>query len=609
MDGQAKVSIWLELKNRLRNGLRDARADLKGSLGDIKNDLTDVSSGTERVSSDLGGMATAFGVGAVAANVFLEVGKKVLESIGEIIDKSKELNDHWEEGFQKSNAILQVSQDRLSGYSSRIQEIAKNQSNVPFETVPDAFNELVKSGQNAELAIKNIPAILEAARVGFTDAGSAAHVTADIMNAGNFKDASTALDYMFATMHKGNIDFKQTGTVLPRIILSARDAHVQINEAAAALATLTSKGIAPDQAGTMLDEAFRLFGDKKRSKSFKDLGIKLFDKKGEMRSLADIAENFHDVMASLRSDKDKDAVLDFLGLDKRSARGFLTLAQDAGLLRENISAANNSTGALETTSSAVEDRFKNWKEFTNSISGSMNDLGDYLNDIKAETGDNLIAFKEWVKDSKTMQDIWEGISLTFKGLKYAFDSLKLTDGEINALKNLGFSSENFVLFGKKKEPDWDAEASKYKSYADGGYYEKRKEEEGNKTVQSVVDGFGFLKKSFDKFKYGGLSEDKIAIVKQKETAIYDAKQKTSKSLYDKDGNLILPDEKNKKGDDSGDRIQGNVPRTVNFNIQSVISGDFITKNENFQNMSPKDFEAFLTNIFLRMRHNAETGYN
>ena len=35
MDGQAKVSIWLELKNRLKSGLRDACTEVKRTLSDI----------------------------------------------------------------------------------------------------------------------------------------------------------------------------------------------------------------------------------------------------------------------------------------------------------------------------------------------------------------------------------------------------------------------------------------------------------------------------------------------------------------------------------------------------------------------------------------------
>lgn len=626
MDGQAKVSIWLELKNRLKSGLRDARTEIKGTLGDIKNDLGDISSGTGHITSDFAMLAGAFGVGTIAANTFMQVAEKIPEIISKIAEVSMDLDNRWQESFQHSNAILQVSQDKLSEYSERIQDIAKNQTNVPFETVPDAFNELVKSGQNAELAIKNLPKVLEAARVGFTDAGNAARVTADVMQAGAFKDAGAALDYMFNTMHKGNMDFKTMGNVLPLIMLGAKDANIQINEAAAALATLTSKGIDAGRASTMLDDAFRLFSDKRRTDKFSSVGIQIFDAKGEMRSLGDIALNFRDVMARLKSDKDKNEVLDFLGFDRKNARGFLTLAQDADLLRVNIDAANKAAGAMDSTSTAVEERFKGWNDITNTMKGQLGKLGDYLNDIKAKTGDNLSSFKDWLQHSESLKKVFELINLrinmTIELLKAAFTWQYKAVAEISErLKDIQppkwlqyFTAPMTGLLMDFFEPsNLDKQNAAFRK-EDQDYYKTHKDEVDTGAVQTVVDGFGFLKKTFDKIKYGGLSAEKIELVKAKETELYNAKHNTSKNLYDAYGNLVLGDggggggSKSRSGD-SGERIQGSVPRTVNFNIQSVISGDFITKNENFQNMSPQEFEKFLTNIFLRMRHNAEVGYN
>ena len=126
---------------------------------------------------------------------------------------------------------------------------------------------------------------------------------------------------------------------------------------------------------------------------------------------------------------------------------------------------------------------------------------------------------------------------------------------------------------------------------------------------SIMDGG--IKKAFNKGYDNSMAE---SAAKAATEDISKAQEKKTTNVYAKPNNKVqavldAANGKKDKSQNNSERISGSTPRTVNINIDSIIKGDWITKNEQFQNMGKAEVEKYFTELIMRMQHNAEMGYN
>ncbi|TAG31893.1 MAG: phage tail tape measure protein [Sphingobacteriia bacterium] len=567
MDGQAKVNLILELKNRIKTGLQKAKESLNKDVQDMKSRLKDLKTSHLEAFKTMGeripGVGSAISMlgspVAMLTTAMLGLGL----AAGAVVNRGMQINKAWDAGMAKINVTAQLSRAELKKLDQEIDAIAAK-GVVPYEEVPEAFNRIISAGLSAKEALGALDPTLRAAKAGFTDIETVAAAGVSVMNSSGLKDITQVYDVLFATLNKGNAEFKDIAQYLPKIIPAARGVGVSLYDTAGAYAYLTAQGQTAERSATLLENAFKVLGDSDKVKSFKKIGVAFYDVKGQMKPILDIAKDLNVALGGL-TDLQRAKALGSLGLDMEAASAFSALSQDIDKLKDTIDFTTKSTGQLEQAFENAKQKGDSWIIINNKIKSSLNAIGSVANTVWGKLGDLLLP--AFTNKSNPLDHLFAGASSSpdnafDKARKQEQENWKRTPAPIKAkinANNLSAINNNFMP------------ATVYKA--------------ANNAMPMLSDLL--------------------------------AKQKQDKSLYDKTKpsatvKKLLAEMDTKTpgtGSKRSESIQGATPKTVNFNIGSIINGDWITKNEEFQNMSPAMFEKYLIDLLKRMQANQDLAFN
>lgn len=301
----------------------------------------------------------------------------------------------WEKGLAKVNVTAQMSKAELAKYSDEVLRIASN-SYGKLQDAPEALNKLISAGLNKDTALASLKDTLNAAKAGFTDAGTAAGALTAVMNASGIQDSKVVYDKLFATLNKGNAEFGDIAQYLPKIVPSALQVGFSLDEVSGAFATMTAKGQTAEATTTMLQNAFKALGDPARIADFNKMGIAIFDQAGKMRPLTTIVNDLNTKMAGL-TDQQRIDKLASLGLDMEASQSFAVMAQNAGDLAKNIDFVTNSSKGIGELGKAVENSATSgdsWQLVMNKVQGALVSLGGYITPVIGALGNGVL----WVID-------------------------------------------------------------------------------------------------------------------------------------------------------------------------------------------------------------------
>lgn len=605
MDGQAKVSLILELKNKLKSGLDRAKQYVNTSVKEMKDRLSSLkTSHIEAFKAASDNIPGISGLSGMIANPYTLVIAGVL-ALTAAYGKASHMAQDFDSAMAKANVTAQENAIQLKQTSDEILKIAAH-SNLKDAAAasPQVYNVLLSSGMDKQNAMDTVAPTLAAAKAGFTDVETVAKAAAASMNSSGIKDATRLYDILFATLNKGNAEFSDIAQYLPKIIPAARLVGLNMEQVAGSFAYLTAQGQTSERAATLLENAFKTLADPEKAKSFKRIGVEMYTAEGKIRPLISIVDDLNYALKGL-TDQQKSKLLSSLGLDMESIGAFSAMAQDAGSLRQSIDFVTNSTGQFQKSVESAKTPMDSWDQISNEIDTAWIKIGEHANESLGKLGDRLLpiiekALPAFIECMNTILDL-------FGDLAKPIEMLAGVTDPFSGLPERGFNWER-QLIGLETTDQIKAKNDQYaKANEDlgkwlGDHMPTRKVTEsplGN-TLKSITNGvsglFGDLKRAV------GIEPSAINLYKK------DGPNAKVQKVLDEIDNP--KNRKGKKGDpDNPDHIQGSTPRTVNFNIQSVIAGDFISKNEQFTNMSPKDFEKWFTEMMMRMQRNAELGYN
>jgi TP901 family phage tail tape measure protein len=183
---------------------------------------------------------------------------------------------NFEQGMRNVNAVLQLGGEAFAQESNTVLDMA-SQFPEKLSSATAAMSEIVTSGfTNISDANDVLHASLVAGAAGMTDTATAAGLITNALKAyGQTAQDSTAVsDVMFKTVSTGAISFKDLSSGMGSWLAIASTAHVPLDAASAALATMTRSGLTAQQAGEgltrVLDEM--LHPSKELQIVLKDLG-------------------------------------------------------------------------------------------------------------------------------------------------------------------------------------------------------------------------------------------------------------------------------------------------------------------------------------------------
>ncbi len=619
-NGEAKVTLLLQLKNKINAGMAKAKQFVNDNVKDMQGKLDGLSSKHVETFNAMKGEVSGFGrIAELATNPYVLL-TAALVGLGAAYGKASAMSSQFNDSMLKANVTAQEGHNDFLKTKSNVLNAAAN-SNVANATqaAPDAFNILLSSGMAKNDALNTLPATLQAAKAGFTDISVVARATAASMNSSGIKDATRLYDILFATLNKGNAEFSDVAQYLPKIIPVAKDVGVNMEQVAGAFAYLTAQGQTSERSATLLENMFKVLGDPDKTKAFKKLGVDMYDTQGKLRPIVDIIDQLNHGLRGL-TDKQKSTVMDSLGLDMEAKGAFSAMAQDAGKLREVIDFTTNSQGQFKAAIEASKSEMDNWTQMSNKIDAAWITIGDRVNESLGKLGEWLLPIVEiilpgivnwfnymWHTLEGFLKPLFTGVGILITWLVKSqlikdvfsaiiFIGLKLIDVIIWIADKLSWLYEHTLkpvldaiewVYGKAKDMLGLSGKSQTFEMKSTNIEIKGDITKNPALLAQLLPGAGMLSPML---QFGNID-------------LY-------KGMGGIDPNAKKILDKQKAKDDKGTSIKGaEQVRNITTNVGSVINGDFVTQNTNFSSMTPQEFERFLIGVLTRYTRGMELGIN
>ena len=213
-------------------------------IGDYGNKLQSVASEIKGFGS--GALTAGIGTGFIAAAHSAMTFKSEIQSIGPL------LSDDGRISAQVSQELNQMSQSSLKW---------SQQYGISTTQINNAMTELVRRGFTAKQTLGSMPAILNASRASGEELGTVMQATASSIEmfglkanttSQQIKNTNRVTDVLTVAANKTASSFADISAAMTYVGPTAAQAHMSIEQVAAALGALSNKGIEASTAGTTL---------------------------------------------------------------------------------------------------------------------------------------------------------------------------------------------------------------------------------------------------------------------------------------------------------------------------------------------------------------------
>ena len=404
MDGAARVTVYLEMRNRLKTGLDNAKKYLNETVQGFKDKLKSLKeSHVQAISAmkqEFAGLGRAI---ELATNPYILMAAGIV-ALGAAFSKASAMASDFDKQLAKANTTAQEKPEQLKKTKAELGKYAAGSTvENAHQNVTQAYDVMLSSGLDRDTSLKSVPTLLKASKATGTDTETVAKATAGVMNSSGIKDSNIILDKMAMIKNKGNAEFKDIANYLPKIIPAANNAGVALDDVGGAFAYLTAMGLKSEQAATGLENAFKTLADPNKAENFKKIGVNFYDNAGKMKPMLDIVGQLQNALTGL-TDQQKSTVLNSLGLDMESASAFAVLTKDTDKLKDSIDGVANAKGELDNQFKAAETPMDSWVQISNMINEGWRKLGDIVNSVIGPLG-------SWIIENKDNLMIFGGVIL------------------------------------------------------------------------------------------------------------------------------------------------------------------------------------------------------
>ncbi|WP_367867884.1 phage tail tape measure protein [Pedobacter sp. WC2423] len=606
--GQAKIELLLELRNKIKAGMSSARSQINSGVSSMKLKLAELKGGASEafnsISDQIPGLDQAM---KLITNPYALVTAGVVALAAAYIKASGMAMD-WAKGMAKVNVTAQLSKNELAALSDQVMDIGARNS-TPLEDVPESFNKIVSAGLEVKDALGAFEPILKGAKAGFTDLDTVAAATVATMNSTGIMSATKVLDVLFATMNKGNAEFKDIADYLPKIIPMADKAGQSFEDLAGAFAYFTAQGFKSDQTATLLENTFKAISDPRITDGFKKIGVNIYDAHGKAKPLLMILDSLRTKLKGLSSEA-KNKIFKTIGADGETVTAIGAMLKDYDKLKDIIGFTNKAQGQLNEAMKNAETPGDAWVIINNQIKQGMIEIGQTSLPMIKAVGqsilDTIAYWKDLYKNSMMFRDLLSVIGAAYKFLWDAITSGTTAAYEIIKVLWNGMISFKDAIFGAGN--GFEEMYVKVKPYI--------------LWIFQYVEAIGSALKSLLTLDMAGLSnsfkdtKSLNEITNQVNTEYAELKKPKEKLVTE--GGVKKKEETttNKGASDTGSKNASGTTGTaqqiknLTINMDSMVKmGDFVSKNQEIASMSKKQLEEWFTELAARMLRNLETSYN
>ena len=383
--------------------------------GTLKFDTAINQAGFKTGLSGLGDLAKSglSGIGSIAKAGMAAVTGAVTAASGAVLALGKNavsVGSDFESGMSQVIATMGITKDTVQdGVNSfdLLSQAAKDAgANTTFSATEaaGALNFLALAGYDAATAADSLDAVLNLAAAGSLDLQYAADLATDAMAALGIEASKENLthfgDQMAVTASKANTSVAQLGEAILTVGGTAKSLSGGVTEMNAALGVLANRGIKGAEGGTALRNMILSLTaptDKAAAK-LDELGVKVLDEAGNMRSLNDVFRDLDKALSTV-SDGEKTQILNeiFNKVDLKSAQAMLAGCGDEFMSLS--SAIDSCDGAMQKMADTMNDTLEGDMKALNSRAEALGiavyeSINDPLRELAQLGGDYLKQLKD-----------------------------------------------------------------------------------------------------------------------------------------------------------------------------------------------------------------------
>jgi TP901 family phage tail tape measure protein len=427
MDGQSKIELILELKNRMATGITRAKKSVNSSVSEMKRRFADFKasavSNIKSVANEVPLIGNAF---RLIKNPIVLAGAAVIGLTALFSNATTAAGDFYHEFLPIQQLNLDKPQHELDAYRNKILDVSMATGQAAGDTAK-AFYDIQSAtglfGNDVADITRKVGDFSLATGARLPDA---VNQTVKAMKAFGLgvSDIDNLLASNAKTVQVGITTFDELAKVQTEFAGAAAGAGQNVDTANKIFAAFTSIAKNSQTAATMTKTAFEGLTQQSTIKGLKSIGISMYDANGNMRDLSAVLSEVRVQFKSM-SPEAIDALINKIGGPEGLRNLFVKLKTGADDFF-------NTMNAYDSSSFSMDEALKNAKGDFNTLKTIFN---NQLNTIMIKMGE------------KILPSIIKGLDWITKEIPKLIKNFKQSRAEIvsydKVIEQLGGTYENF----------------------------------------------------------------------------------------------------------------------------------------------------------------------
>lgn len=607
MNGQAKLELMLELKNKLRTGLNQAKKDTFKGVNEMQTKLNtlrlNLAKNSKALANELPFIGNAF---RLATNPIALTAAGVL-AIGKGIDYTTQKAADFNTQFRAlANLNLDKSKREIDSLRRMVLNTAFDKGFDTSKTIMGYFDvqsTTGKFGNEVKTIVEKQGEFANLMQANFND-----YIAGTAKGMANFGFGVDKLDEFnrsaYATVKVGVTTFDQLAKIQSVYAGAAASNNQTFDTANKLLALFTIKTKSVDEAATLTKSMFNDLTKDTTIKAFKKVGISLYDNNGLIKQADSLMLELNKKFAGL----DKDSKVVQLKNQFSGSEGLIAMIQAA---TDKSGQLQNTLNSFDSTKLGLNKALELAKNDVNYLNEQMKNK---LNVMNIEMGETLLPIKTYLtqwKLNRVSEGAWIFNDL-FGGEEGSNKKRIYQQGWTKQAEQFSGLLQDAPSMSKEEYTKKFSELLIAMNVAKQAYFDEADAVRNSESIWSTITHAGMG------------ADERRGYMSQYIKGEWDYMRDFIKAFQNEwqsktnFGKNILPIGQNDKGnnntpttlDNTIDTITGNAKqvRNLTVNIDAFNKGGINTQNTELKHMEPSQIEDWFTEMCMRVVHSVEASY-